>query len=586
MFGLLGLGLAAAIVVVSVGLLLVRKESGKATYEVGLAVSVPEAVSRVPADIARCPDTAKTEAKSVKPAMRAGSYIKGTSHAQDLLIAPGQVVAFQLELTASAKAPNDGSLEIQGSWPRSTARRPGFDGTGAQGESPFLCVFLDGSDPAKSGDASGEPATVTYKDIPATADKARVSLKIEGIDPGERLVVGLWLRAPSGLPTDIAELATTLDAAAASGGNVRIANRSVSYRLLFFDSTETPDVQLTVTDDAKGALPGEIGYRIGITNTSRRAVAPAARLDAFIDPSLRLLNVDPSDGEGAQTKCTTSATGFSCAYGFLNPGETVLVTATAAVAPGAMRRFTRAEGSCDGGDVDLCIQTIASWKKTAVEDGQVRFDKPTDLPSETKLSLAKLVPKASYAYNGAPATFTYSAVNATAGSLGAVRVVDSGCPDVRRSTGDANGNTRLDQGETWTFTCTVARLEAAAATSESRIDTVDERGVPVTAAVTTRIELIAPKLTVSVAAGSSTAGDGRARRIVVTNAGTGPIDDIAVLATGCSGVLRLASETASRLAPGERSTFLCAVDNAAATTSARAYGVDPLGGPVTAVSNA
>ena len=236
--------------------------------------------------------------------------------------------------------------------------------------------------------------------------------------------------------------------------------------------------------------------------------------------------------------------------------------------------------------MDLCIQTIASWKKTAVEDGQVRFDKPTDLPSETKLSLAKLVPKASYAYNGAPATFTYSAVNATAGSLGAVRVVDSGCPDVRLSTGDANGNTRLDQGETWTFTCTVARLEAAAATSESRIDTVDERGVPVTAAVTTRIELIAPKLTVSVAAGSSTAGDGRARRIVVTNAGTGPIDDVAVLATGCSGVLRLASETASRLAPGERSTFLCAVDNAAATTSARAYGVDPLGGPVTAVSNA
>ena len=122
----------------------------------------------------------------------------------------------------------------------------------------------------------------------------------------------------------------------------------------------------------------------------------AARLDAFLDPTLKLLGATASDREGAATTCTPSASGFMCVLGFLNPNETVLVTARAAVTPGAVRRFTRSVGGCEGNDVDTCLQATVSWKRTAIEDGQVRVDKPTDLPAEAKLSLAKLVPKANW----------------------------------------------------------------------------------------------------------------------------------------------------------------------------------------------
>lgn len=562
---------AVVIAVIALVVVLSRSGANGSTYTLRLALTETPAAGRTDASQAACGTAAASRASGA-------AYRKSSGDTTSLRVAPGQLVPFQVLVEVAGDAPDNGTIDFQTSFPLATARIAGFDG-----ERAVVCAFVDGSDPTTDEQTAATPATVTIAPLPVARDALRTRFSVSGLDPGETVVVEVWLVAPAGLPTETATLEATIDTAAARGQSIDIATKSARFRLAYFDRSEPPDLDLVVTDTAPAGSTqtNEVTYTIDITNTAKAALAPLGRLDAFIDPATRLVELTVDDEEGFKPKCDPTAGGFACALGFLNAGEKITVTARVAVAPNAERRWTKTDPGCQGAQYDICLQAVATWKRSATEDGTVRIEKPTDLPTEAKLTISKLAPRASFAYPGSTVAFTYAVTNTGAGALAKVRVSDSGCVDVKASVGDANANGLLDPGENWIFVCSVAQISEALATTDSRVDAVDNAGQAQTATARTRIELITPKLAVAV---TTTGRDDKAREILVTNTGNAPLDNIAVATTNCSNVLRAPGETSTRLASGERWTFHCQPDSPASAVAARAYGTDPLDGPVTAAS--
>ena len=570
---------ALAVLVLALAVIIARSAAKDGpTYGLRLALGPIAAYSRADASQVACPVKGRLTTAPELGSAAAGSYTSPADGAPDLLVAPGQVVPFQILIEAAADASDNGTVNFQTSFPLATTRTSGFDG-----ERAILCAFIDTTDDSTDEQNAGTPAAVTWSALPASKDSLRTRFSVSGIDPGEQMVAEVWLVAPAGLRADNTSLEASIDTAVSPGESVDIAGRSARFRLGFFDKNEQPELSLVVSEAAPSGstLASEVIYTVEATNTAKVVLAPVSRIDAFLDPTTRLLEVTVADKEGFASRCDPNTDGFACTLGFVNAGEKITFTARVAVAANAERRWTKADPGCTGAQYDICLQVVATWKRSPTEDGTVRFEKPTDLPANAKLTISKLAPRASFAYPGSTVPFTYSVINAGVGPLNAVRVTDTGCADVRPSTGDANANGLLDPGENWTFLCSVAQISEATATTDSRVEATDSAGQPQSAAIRTRIDLINPKMSVSVGPFARAANT---REIVVSNSGNAPLENIAVTTTNCTNVVRSPGETAARLAPGERLTLLCQAENPTATTTARAYGTDPLEGPVTAAT--
>jgi hypothetical protein len=78
---------------------------------------------------------------------------------------------------------------------------------------------------------------------------------------------------------------------------------------------------------------------------------------------------------------------------------------------------------------------------------------------------------------GGPVTYTYIVTNKGNVALASVSVIDDKCAPVNFGGGDANGNSRLDVGETWTYTCNETITET---TTNTVLATGFAAGSPVT----------------------------------------------------------------------------------------------------------
>ena len=274
-------------------------------------------------------------------------------------------MAFEFLVEARSDAAADGSLDFEADWPKAGQRSGGFEATGERG---VLCAFVDPTDPS-ARESTGSKATARFTDLPQTQDQLRASFAVQGLKRGDQVVVEVWLAAPRSVPESSSLLQTHIvNGKADEGRSVDIENRTIDYRMSFFDRQEDPTLTLDVNDDPNPAFKRSerIDYTITITNTAQTAIAPAARLDAFLDQQTKLSNVAVTDNEGSITTCAPVADpyGFSCNLGFMNPGESVKLVATVAVQPGAETRWTKEDPGCSGDLVDVCGQFVLSWKQT------------------------------------------------------------------------------------------------------------------------------------------------------------------------------------------------------------------------------
>ena len=126
------------------------------------------------------------------------------------------------------------------------------------------------------------------------------------------------------------------------------------------------------------------------------------------------------------------------------------------------------KGKVSGQDVKVSYvqlpQTInveANYTASGEEGGQSWFGKDAVLvkqiaqepPPQVKIQTA---PNANFVKPGETVIYTYSVTNTGTTELENVKVADDKCAPVRYFNGDANGNSILDPGETWSYECSVA----------------------------------------------------------------------------------------------------------------------------------
>jgi hypothetical protein len=585
---IVALGAVVVLVVAAVVARGVWSGSSSAPYRLAGAIAQPTRENRVLPDRVQCPKDGRLADGQTDGPLPKTNYTPGAKRPLDGLFAPGQVVAFEFLVQAQDSAPLTGSLDFEVSWPKATQRTPGFDP-----DQQVVCAFVDHSDPSSSLKGTPRP-TAKFTRLPPTQDTIRASFALQGLARNDTAVVEVWLVATKDVPDTNGTLETRIDNAKAdAGAKVDIQQGVVNYRMNFFDRQEDPNLTLNVDDSQPTGRDRNkyVDYAITIANTARTAIAPAARLDAFLDKQTKLdpTHLQVTDTEGSITSCAPTTNpdpalnGFTCNLGFVNPGETVKILARVSLLPGVETKWTKHTPGCTD-LVDICGRFVLSYKQTAGSDpAQVRLEQPSDIPSDQPLTIAKLVPVAPYAYPGQKVVFTYRVANGgQSGSYNQVRVTDTSCKDITGPKADPNNNGKLDPGESWDFECTISQVASDATTSESRVEAITDDGKPVQASAITKITLISPKLAVAVTPQPDTPS---ARAVSVTAAGDAPITDIAITAQGCGGLTQTSAGDGDKiLKPGQTWNYSCAIDSKAdpkAQITVRAYGLDPLLGAVT-----
>ncbi|MDN4471957.1 DUF7507 domain-containing protein [Demequina zhanjiangensis] len=168
---------------------------------------------------------------------------------------------------------------------------------------------------------------------------------------------------------------------------------------------------------------------------------------------------------------------------------------------------------------------------------------------------------------GGAVTYTYEVTLAegTVESLNAVSVTDDRCAPVEGPTaGDTNGDSVLDDGETWIFTCTTTLDETT--TNIAEASGTDRLGNLVTDDAEATVDVIDPAIAVDKTADPTVVspGDEVTYSFEVTNPGNDPLSDVTIIDNKCSPLVPASGEPNpgdtngdGLLDPGETWTYTC-----------------------------
>ena len=188
---------------------------------------------------------------------------------------------------------------------------------------------------------------------------------------------------------------------------------------------------------------------------------------------------------------------------------------------------------------------------------------------------------ASIIHAGTVVTYTFTVTNAGDVPLSNVNVSDDLCAPVVYGGGDDNSDSRLDLGETWTYTC-AAMLNADTFNTATATGT-DALGGPVSAQASARVDVINPGLRVTKAASTAQvyAGETVSFTYTVINTGDTPLATLTATDDWCAPVNYATGDlnNDSRLDLTESWTYTChTVLTQTTTNTITVTGQDELGG--------
>jgi uncharacterized repeat protein (TIGR01451 family) len=155
----------------------------------------------------------------------------------------------------------------------------------------------------------------------------------------------------------------------------------------------------------------------------------------------------------------------------LDPGESWTYTCTTALTSNTVNTAT-ATGSDDDGSTVTDTDTAS----VTVIDPRIAIDKSAD-PKSTN--------------PGGRVTYTYLVTNPGVGELSDVVLTDDKCSPVSFVSGDTDGDSKLDTGETWRYTCVItAGAGAGALTNVATVTAKDPTGGSVSATDTETITVV------------------------------------------------------------------------------------------------
>lgn len=189
---------------------------------------------------------------------------------------------------------------------------------------------------------------------------------------------------------------------------------------------------------------------------------------------------------------------------------------------------------------------------------------------------------------GSSVTYTYEVSTAGTESLTNVAVIDDKCSPVGFTGGDTDGDSQLDPGETWTYSCTTTLSSDTVNTATASAK--DDEGNTATDTDTATVDVIDPRIAIDKVANPTSAnpGDTVVYGYTVTNPGDQPLTDVKVVDDKCSPVTFVGGDTDgdSKLDTGESWTYTCSVvvgtGSASVTNIGTATAKDSTGATVSA----
>ena len=280
------------------------------------------------------------------------------------------------------------------------------------------------------------------------------------------------------------------------------------------------------------------------------------------------LTVSLDDDKLPALQCLVDHSGDSNANALLDPGETWLYTCAGQILPDDTLNTVTATGVDPlGGETGTVTATDTA--NVDVIDPGIVVDKTTSTPTIGV---------------GGLASYAYAVTNGGDVPLANVTVTDDKCSPVVFGSGDTNGNSLLDVGETWTYSCSTNL--AADTTNTATATGFDVNGDPVTATDTATVDVIHPGIVVDKTTSTPSIGVGgiATYSYAVTNGGDTPLRNVTVTDDKCSPVVFGSGDTNgdSLLDVAETWTYSCSIVLTVDTTNtATATGFDVNGVPVT-----
>jgi len=353
-------------------------------------------------------------------------------------------------------------LEILLSAPTAGQDRVGFevDLTEARDRGPagfdpdldVICAFVDTSDPM-----TDDAGTLASVDVDPVRGAAGSLFTVEGLDPGDEVVVEAWAAITSSGAARAGSPTATLRSRSIPGGGRLDASEPLARVPVEFGTGGVADAQavaVSIDDGGVGATPGaSLPYEIVVTNT--QAVDAINGIHVIAVPS-ELTAVDSVDitGEGSgATACEVESTDgrIRCSATHLAPGESVTIGIATTVADRSTPQWLREEGTCTPDDSDVCMRVELTWEGSGGNVESLSVSDPAAvLGDDRSIALAKYeLPDEATA-----PTIEYSVISATTTPLADVSVRDHGCEPVTFVDGDPDGDQLLDTGEEWRYRCT------------------------------------------------------------------------------------------------------------------------------------
>ncbi len=541
---LLGL---VAVLVIGCAALFLGGGSGD-DYSLDLSVVEPNVADLVTLDQVRCPTS--PAASSPIPSSNA---VLNQGRIDGSRFASGAIVAWNLVITSTAAedAPdpeflidfNDAIDETQG----------------------VVCSFVVTDDPANVSVDEVAPTAAWVGE--ADEEKYAGTLSLTGTAPGETTVVQFWtLIDPEG------GTQPSLRARVNPQIGIPAAPSSRNVRTSFKQPVEPTDgtLELKIVDgDAELSGGGTITATWTVANTT------SDRVFDFIDVSggfegdvtLEDLNV-VSDTDGSLTTCAEADSGFVCSLGFMKPGETVVINATGSVDSNPESFYTGVSGECVTNGQDICsVGTLGYLGQ--FDRNEIPVSEAADVGQDGDISVA-VYSDPEIGYLNRP--LTLQVVIASSSDEVTIDAIElTGCPDdeLDLTSGDLDGDARLDRSEVWQFTC-LARLGAP--DGEVIVRGTTTEGGPAQVKAPFEIELISPGIRLI------RTNEETATKFSVQNLGDVELSELAVTSAGCDPVFTEGDTDADgAVDPDEVWEFFCQVN----TAPGRVFAVDELGGVVT-----
>ena len=309
-------------------------------------------------------------------------------------------------------------------------------------------------------------------------------------------------------------------------------------------ATDTDDVTILVPNIhvEKTANPtslvgaGSVDYTFAVTTTGNMPIDDVTPVDDQCSP-LVLQSGDTS------------------ADGLLDAGETWLYTCTATVTEPTVDTVTVTGQPVDNGAALGGTVSATDTAEVNVLDPRLNLTKTAD-PTQ-------VLP-------GDPVTYTFEASNDStdatvlvpiAPATRATIVTDDTCSPLTYVSGDTNDDSRMEPGETWTYTCektytTPGNVPNAAVANME----VEGAGTDVDATADEIVQVLGPDidLTKTASRGVVHSGDSVTYTYEATNPGDAPLDDVTLTDDRCAPVtLATGDDGDDLLEPGELWVFTC-----------------------------